>query len=72
VEKGTFGFVDVYGAKMGGNQNLVAEMTMKGGIFYWDLNGRLSESWDKLDKRYNAQGNPLYDGTVSSGVRSRK
>ena len=72
VEKGTFGFVDVYGAKMGGNLNLVAEMTMKDGVFYWDLNGRLSNSWDKLDKRYGPQGNALYDGTVSSGVRSRK
>ena len=72
AQKGDFGFVDVYGAKMKGNQNLVAEMTMKGGIFYWDLNGRLAENWDKLDKAYNAQGNPLYDGTVSSGVRDRK
>jgi dihydroorotase len=72
LEKGTFGFVDVYGAKMGGNLNLVAEMTMKDGIFYWDLNGRLSNSWDKLDKRYGPQGNALYDGTVSSGVRSRR
>jgi dihydroorotase len=72
VQKGDFGFVDVYGAKMKGNQNLVAEMTMKGGIFYWDLNGRLAPMWDSIDKRYNAQGNALYDGTVSSGVRSRR
>jgi len=72
LENGTFGFVDVYGAKLMGKQNLVAEMTMKGGVFYWDLNGRLAETWDKLDKNYTAQGNPLYDGTVSSGVRSRK
>ena len=55
-----------------GKQNIVADMTMKDGVFYWDLNGRLAESWDKLDKRYNAQGNPLYDGTVSSGVRGRR
>ena len=72
VQNGAFGFVDVYGAKLMGTQNIVADMTMKGGIFYWDLNGRLAESWDKLDKRYNAQGNPLFDGTVSSGVRGRR
>jgi dihydroorotase len=72
VQKGDFGFVDVYGAKMKGNQNLVAEMTMKDGVFYWDLNGRLAPMWDSIDKRYNAQGNPLYDGTVSSGVRNRR
>ena len=72
VQNGDFGFVDVYGAKLMGKQNLVAEMTMIGGKFYWDLNGRTSPLWDTLDKRYNAQGNPLYDGTISSGVRKRK
>lgn len=72
VQKGDFGFVDVYGAKIKGAQNIVAEMTMKGGVFYWDLNGRLAAPWDKLDPRYNAQGNPLWDGTVSSGVRNRR
>jgi dihydroorotase len=72
VQNGTFGFTDVYGAKLTGKQNLVAEMTMKDGVFYWDLNGRLAKPWDTLDKRYNAQGDPLYDGTVSSGVRNRR
>jgi dihydroorotase len=72
VQKGDFGFVDVYGAKLKGNQNLVAEITMKDGRVYWDLNGRLAAPWDKLEKGYNAQGNPLWDGTISSGVRSRR
>lgn len=71
VENGNFGFVDVYGAKMMGKQKFVAEMTMKGGLFYWDLNGRTAPLWNTLDKRYNAQGNPLWDGTISSGVRAR-
>ena len=72
VQNGTFGFVDVYGAKITGKQNIIADMTMKGGVFYWDLNGRLAAPWETLDKRYNAQGNPLWDGTVSSGVRNRR
>jgi dihydroorotase len=72
VQKGDFGFVDVYGAKLKGNQNLVAEITMKDGRVYWDLNGRLAAPWEKLEKGYNAQGNPLWDGTISSGVRSRR
>ena len=55
-----------------GNQNLVAEITMKGGRVYWDLNGRFAPAWDTLDKGYNAQGNPIWDGTISSGVRSRR
>jgi len=72
VQNGSFGFVDVYGAKMMGKQNLVAEITIKAGRAYWDLNGRLAAPWDKLDKNYNAQGNPIWDGTISSGVRSRR
>jgi len=72
VQNGDFGFVDVLGAKMMGKQNITADMTMKGGVFYWDLNGRIAESSDKLDKRYGPQGNPLWDGTVSSGGRGRR
>lgn len=72
VQKGDFGFVDVYGAKLKGNQNLVAEITMKGGRVYWDLNGRFAPMWDKLGKEYNAQGDPVWDGTISSGVRARR
>jgi dihydroorotase len=71
VENGNFGFVDVLGAKMTGKQRLTAELTMKDGLFYWDLNGMLRESWDKLGK-YNAQGDPKWDGTISGGVRSRR
>lgn len=72
VQKGTFGYVDVYGAKMMGTQNIVAEITLKDGRSYWDLNGRLAPMWDKLGKEYNAQGNALWDGTISSGVRARR
>lgn len=71
VDKGEFGFVDVYGAKMTGSENIVAEMTLKDGRVYWDLNGRLREDWKKLGE-YNAQGDPLWDGTVSPGVRNRR
>jgi dihydroorotase len=71
IEKGQFGFVDVYGAKMTGTQNIVAELTVKDGRVYWDLNGRLREDWKKLGE-YNAQGDPLWDGTVSPGVRNRR
>lgn len=72
LQNGNFGFVDINGAKMMGKQNLTAEMTMIGGRFYWDLNGRTAPMWDTLDKRYGAQGNPLWDGTISGGVRARK
>ncbi|MEQ8339019.1 MAG: amidohydrolase/deacetylase family metallohydrolase [Cyclobacteriaceae bacterium] len=39
VEKGEFGFVDVKGFKMTGDQKIVCEMTLRDGNVVWDLNG---------------------------------
>lgn len=72
VQNGTFGYTDTNGAKMMGKQNIVADVTMKGGRVYWDLNGRFRPLWNTLDKAYKAQGDPLWDGTISATVRNRK
>jgi dihydroorotase len=72
VQNGTFGFTDTNGARMMGKQNIVADVTMKGGRVYWDLNGRFRPLWNTLDKAYKAQGDPLWDGTISATVRNRK
>jgi dihydroorotase len=71
LENGNFGFVDVYGAKMNGKQRLTAELTFKDGRVYWDLNGLTRENWEKLGI-YNAQGDGVWDGTTSGGVRTRR
>lgn len=71
LEKGSFGFVDVYGARLRGTQKLFAELTIHDGLVVWDLNGITREDWEKLGK-YNAQGDPRWDGTLSAGVRARK
>jgi dihydroorotase len=71
LEKGSFGFVDVNGARMRGTERLVAELTILNGRVVWDLNGLTREDWDKLDPRYASQGDPRWDGTLSSGGRVR-
>jgi dihydroorotase len=71
LEKGSFGFVDVNGARMRGTQRLVAELTVLNGRVVWDLNGLTRVDWDKLDPRYASQGDPRWDGTLSSGGRVR-
>jgi len=71
VEKGEFGFVDVYGARMRGDQLITAEMTIRDGKVIWDRNGRTREDWHTLGD-YKALGDPLWDGERSSGVRARK
>lgn len=71
LAKGDFGFVDVYGARLRGNQKLVAELTLLGGRAVWDLNGITREDWDKL-AQYGPQGDARWDGTISAQTRARR
>ncbi|HYO80858.1 MAG TPA: amidohydrolase family protein, partial [Bryobacteraceae bacterium] len=62
IEKGKFGFVASYGARMDGTQRLMNELTVASGRVVFDLNGITRERWDKLGK-YEPQGEPWWDGT---------
>ena len=44
LQEGDFGFVDVKHQRLGGNQKVVAELTMRGGRVLWDLNGLTAEA----------------------------
>jgi hypothetical protein len=70
VETGTFGFVDSYGARMAGNRRLLCELTIHDGIVEYDLNGITRDSWDRLGN-YQPQGDPAWDGTRSTGRKTR-
>jgi dihydroorotase len=48
VVKGTFGFIDVAGGRMMGDQKLECELTVKGGQVAWDLNGISRPLWTDL------------------------
>lgn len=51
VRRGKFGFVDVSGGKLMGDQKLECELTVKGGRVVWDLNGISRPLWtDKPPK----------------------
>jgi dihydroorotase len=45
VRRGTFGFVDVSGGKLIGDQKLECELTIKAGRVVWDLNGISYPLW---------------------------
>ena len=62
VERGKFGFVDMHGARLDGNQKLIAELTLRDGKVLYDLNGLTREAWDKLPANYGPQGDPKWDG----------
>jgi dihydroorotase len=65
LNKGNFGFVDMYGAKMSGKQKLTCEMTVKDGKVVYDLNGLSRDEWDKLPAEYGPQGTAEWDATIS-------
>ena len=70
LQKGDFGFYDVYGGAMHGDRRLQAEMTIREGKVVWDRNARAREDWTTLGD-YGPQGNPVWDGLISTEVRKR-
>jgi dihydroorotase len=51
LRRGTFGFIDVAGGKLLGDQKLECELTVKGGQVVWDLNGISRPLWTELKTR---------------------
>ena len=45
LETGDFGFTDVRGWKINGDQKLTAELTLRAGDVVWDLNGISKKEW---------------------------
>lgn len=64
VEKGKFGYVDMNGARLDGNQKLVCELTVKDGKVVYDLNGLSRDAWDKLPKDYGRTGDARWDAVT--------
>jgi dihydroorotase len=64
LQKGNFGFVDVYGARLRGSQKLTCELTLRDGRVVWDLNGITRDDWDKLGN-YGSQGDPKWDRSIA-------
>jgi dihydroorotase len=56
LHKGKFGFIDVAGGKMLGDQMLECELTVKGGQVIWDLNGISRPLWSDMPSRGSGGG----------------
>jgi dihydroorotase len=61
LAQGNFGFTDMYGARMNGNQKLECELTVKGGKVVYDLNGISRPDWKSLPRDYKEIGDPRWD-----------
>jgi dihydroorotase len=71
LEKGNFGFTDMYGARLKGQQKLICELTLKDGKVVYDLNGITRPDWDTLPRGYKQTGDARWDG-ISAAPRPKK
>jgi dihydroorotase len=69
VEKGAFGFVDMYGARLRGTQKLTCELTLRDGKVVYDLNGMTRPDWNTLPKDYRQTGDARWDAITPAPVR---
>jgi dihydroorotase len=64
VERGDFGYTDMYGARLKGNQKIVAELTLKDGKVVYDLNGITRPDWTTLPPNYRQTGDAKWDAVT--------
>ena len=69
LEKGRFGFVDMYGARMDGTERLVCELTLRDGKVLYDLNGLSRPDWRSLPPNYRQTGDARWDGITPAPIR---
>ena len=69
LERGTFGFVDMYGARLRGTQKLTAELTLRDGKVVYDLNGMTRPDWTTLPPDYRQTGDARWDAITPAPVR---
>jgi dihydroorotase len=69
LEKGSFGFTDMNGARMKGTQKLTCELTLRDGKVVYDLNGITRPDWDKLPGNYPKMGDARWDAVTPAPRR---
>jgi dihydroorotase len=69
LEKGRFGFVDMYGARLQGTRKLSAELTLRDGRVVYDLNGITRPDWHTLPRDYGRTGDARWDAVTPAPPR---
>jgi dihydroorotase len=69
LERGTFGFVDMYGSRLRGTQKLTCELTLRDGKVVYDLNGMTRPDWSTLPRDYRQTGDARWDAITPAPVR---
>ena len=69
LERGRFGFVDMYGARMDAGERLTCELTVRDGKVVFDLNGLSRPDWRSLPADYRQTGDTRWDGITPAPIR---
>ena len=69
LERGRFGLVDMYGARMDATERLTCELTVREGKVVYDLNGLSRPDWKSLPAGYGPTGDARWDGLNPAPVR---
>jgi dihydroorotase len=69
LERGSFGYTDMYGARLKGDTRLTAELTIKDGKVVWDLNGMTRPDWNTLPHGYLQSGDARWDAITPATRR---
>jgi dihydroorotase len=69
LERGRFGLVDMYGARMSSTERLMCELTVRDGKVVYDLNGLSRPDWKSLPADYRQIGDSRWDGLNPLPVR---
>ena len=62
LEKGAFGFIDSFGARLSATERLSCELTLRDGKVIYDTNGLTRPDWKTLPRGYRSTGDPRWDG----------
>lgn len=69
LERGSFGYTDMYGARLQGSKKLTCELTLRDGKVVWDLNGITRPDWTTLPRDYRQSGDARWDAITPAPVR---
>jgi dihydroorotase len=62
LEKGRYGYLDVYGARLDSDKKLSCEMTQRDGRVIYEQNGLARPEWTTLPKNYRFTGDRRWEG----------
>jgi dihydroorotase len=69
LERGQFGYTDMYGARLSGDRRLTCELTLRDGRVVYDLNGITRPDWKTLPPNYKQTGDSRWDAISPAPVR---